>query len=117
MAAPIRPLLLILGALLCGSPALAKKIYKFTDANGITHFTDQKPETDAAVQETVVRSEGQRMVGLRVEGHSGERQARVFNHLAGPAQVELRGDHIQNVTASPTLPLGTVLGPNEERVL
>ena len=54
-----------------GGAALAKKIYKFTDAAGVTHFTDRKPETDRPVQESVIQVEARRMVELRVEvdGH------------------------------------------------
>ncbi|UXI67609.1 peptidoglycan DD-metalloendopeptidase family protein [Tahibacter amnicola] len=116
MATLIRPLILAL-CLFGTTGTQAKKIYKYTDANGVTHFTDQKPATDAKVEETVVKIEQQRMVELRVEGHADERRARAFNRLAGPTEVELSVGDIRNVSANPTLPLTVVMGPMEERVL
>ena len=47
----------------------------------------------------------------------GERQARVFNNLSGPAEVEIRAGAIENITSTPPLPLKIVLKANEERVL
>ncbi|MDC8011325.1 M23 family metallopeptidase [Tahibacter soli] len=99
-------------------PVAAKKIYKYTDANGITHFTDVKPATDRPVEETAIKAAGdKRWVALRIEGSSGERQARVFNNLSGPTEVEISAGAIDNITSTPALPLKVVLQANEERVL
>jgi murein DD-endopeptidase MepM/ murein hydrolase activator NlpD len=100
-----------------GGAALAKKIYKYTDAAGVTHFTDRKPETDRPVQESVIQVEKTRMVELRVEGHASERQARLFNNLAGPAQVELSVGDVRNIATEPPLPLTVTLQAREERVV
>ena len=100
------------------TPVAAKKIYQYTDANGITHFTDVKPVTDQPVKETAIKAAGdKRWVAMRIEGSSGERQARVFNNLSGPAEVELSAGSIDNITPTPALPLSVVLKANEERVL
>lgn len=117
MASTLR-LLLALALAAQAAPAAAKKIYQYTDANGITHFTDVKPATDRPVKETAIRGgSDKRWVALRIEGSSGERQARVFNNLSGPAEVEIRVGAIDNITSTPSLPLTTVLEANEERVL
>lgn len=54
----------LLGALACAAlmplAAGAKKIYKFVDAQGITHYTDQKPEGVASEIKVIgVRARGQ----------------------------------------------------------
>lgn len=109
---------LIAAALLlsCAAPQ-AKKIYKFTDANGIVHFTDRKPDTDRPVQESTVRVEQSKMVELRVEGHATERQARLFNNYAGPAEVELSLGDVSNISTDPPLPLTVTLQPRAELVV
>jgi murein DD-endopeptidase MepM/ murein hydrolase activator NlpD len=106
----------LLLALTAGT-APAKKIYKFTDANGVTHFTDRKPDTDRPVEETVVKVEQSRMVELRVEGHATERRARLFNNFAGPAQIELSAGSVRNISTEPALPLRVTLQAKEEKVV
>lgn len=103
--------------LLLAAAPHAKKIYKFTDANGVTHFTDRPPVTDRPVHETAVRVEENPMVQLRIEGSADARQARVFNHFAGPAQVELSVGDLRNIDTDPPLPLTVVMRAREERVL
>jgi len=97
--------------------AQAKKIYKFTDDAGVVHFTDKPPATDRPVQESVVKVEPGAMVQLRIDGHDAQRQARVFNHFAGPAQVELSVGDVRNIATDPPLPLTVVMRAGEERVL
>lgn len=114
---PTAPRLLAAALLLfCAAPQ-AKKIYKFTDANGVIHFTDRKPDTDRPVQETTVRVEQSKMVELRVEGHASERQARLFNNYAGPAEVELSLGDVSNIATDPPLPLTVTLQPRAELVV
>ncbi|MBL8300515.1 MAG: peptidoglycan DD-metalloendopeptidase family protein [Rhodanobacteraceae bacterium] len=115
MTVPARLIAALL--LLVATAPHAKKIYKYTDAAGVTHFTDKPPRTDRPVQETTVRIEPTPMVQLRIEGHDSRRQARVFNHFAGPAQVELSVGDVRNIATDPPLPLTVVLRSREERVL
>lgn len=103
--------------LLFPTAAQAKKIYKFTDEAGVTHFTDRPPATTRPVQETAVKVEQSRMVELRIEGRDSQRQARVFNNFAGPAQIELSIEDVHNIAADPPLPLTVVMQAHEERVL
>lgn len=113
------PALRLLAAtlLLFAAAPQAKKIYKYTDTNGVVHFTDRKPDTDQPVQETVVKVEQGKMVELRLEGHADQRQARVFNNYAGPAEVELSLGDASNIATEPPLPLTITLPARAERVL
>jgi murein DD-endopeptidase MepM/ murein hydrolase activator NlpD len=112
------PLLLPCLALIVAFPVAAKKIYKYTDANGQVHYTDQKPQGQADVTETVVTNvENRNIADLRVDGSGEVREAHVFNQIAGPVQVSVGMTESSNVVSEPLLPLTVVLGANEDRVL
>ena len=111
-----RTLTLVLGAALLVAPtAQAKKIYKIVDADGITHYTDRKP--DAGVEATIipVRAERQQIARLRLEGIDRERRAVVSNLLAGAIEVELRFTANSNIQGDPSLPLRVVIPASAER--
>jgi murein DD-endopeptidase MepM/ murein hydrolase activator NlpD len=107
------PMLLL--AALESSPAQAKKIYKIVDADGITHYTDRKP--DAGVEATIipVRAERQQIARLRLEGLERERRAVVSNLLAGAIEVELKFTARSNIEGEPALPLRVVIPGASER--
>jgi murein DD-endopeptidase MepM/ murein hydrolase activator NlpD len=115
MKAPAR--LAAIALLLFATAPEAKKIYKFVDEKGVTHFTDRPPATNRPVQETAVKAEQTPMVQLRIEGQNSQRQARVFNHFAGPAQIELSVGEVRNIATDPPLPLTVTMQAREERVL
>jgi len=115
-----RPSPFLVAALLacCTLPAAARKIYKYTDADGQVHFTDIRPQGQADVSESVVTDvENHHIAELRVDGGEDVREARVFNQIAGPVEVQLGLVEQSNVTAEPPLPLNVVLQGKEERVL
>ena len=112
----------LLGALACAAlmplAAGAKKIYKFVDAQGITHYTDQKPEGVASEIKVIgVRAEQQQIASLRLDGRERERMAVATNRLAGAIEVELRFTSQQNVAGLPALPLRVVIPAESERTL
>jgi murein DD-endopeptidase MepM/ murein hydrolase activator NlpD len=113
---PWRCIALLAGALYADG-ALAKKVYKTVDANGVTHFSDRKPEHGVAAQVLQVRAEKQPIATLRLEGLERERRAVVSNRLAGAVEVELRLSTSANIDGSPPLPLRVVLPAESERVL
>lgn len=117
----LRPLLGpgLLGLALLGlaAPLAAKKIYKYVDAQGITHYTDQKPEHVHEVQVIGVRAEQQQIATLRLDGRERERVAVATNRLAGAIEVELRFTTQQNVSGFPALPLRVVIPAESERTL
>jgi len=97
-----------LAALLCGG-AHAAKLYRWTDANGVTHYGDHAPDKTQHVRSgnlriIPVRAEPGAMVRLRVEGDPSSYQAWADNTLAGPIEVMLRFDHADNVAGDPILP-------------
>jgi len=114
-----RPVIrLIALALIVAAPAApARKIFKYTDENGVVHFTDVRPQDAKAVTEAVVQVERRDIAELRIDGGEEERDAHVFNALAGPVEVRLTLDDAENIVASPSLPLNVVLGPHEDRVV
>ncbi len=112
------PLLLPGLALLAALPAVAKKIYKYTGANGVVHYTDVKPQGQADVTEAVVTTvENRNIADLRMDGSEQVREAHVFNQIAGPVQVSVGMAEASNVVSDPPLPQTIVLGANEDRVL
>lgn len=113
------PLRLLLTVVLIAVPltGIAKRIYQYTDAHGVVHYTDQKPTNEVGVIETMVRVENRRIAEMRMDGNDDERLAHVFNQIAGPIEVRLKFTQGFNVTADPPLPLSTVLHGNEDRVL
>ncbi|MDB6162606.1 MAG: peptidase [Xanthomonadaceae bacterium] len=95
--------------LLLSPGAHAAKVYRWTDARGITHYGDHAPEKAQAIRAgnlriIPVRAEAGAMVRLRVEGDNSSYQAWADNTLAGPIEVMLRFDHSDNVAGNPILP-------------
>lgn len=109
----------LLALLLVAGPAVAGKVYKFVDADGIVHYTDRKPPDDTPMDIISVRAEVQDIVALRLDGGGDmpTRRAMVTNRIDGPVQVELTFGSQQNITATPPLPLRTVVAGNSERAV
>jgi murein DD-endopeptidase MepM/ murein hydrolase activator NlpD len=96
-------------ALALSGGAQAAKVYRWTDANGVTHYGDSAPDKTQRVRAgnlrvIPVRAEAGAMVRLRVEGDPSSYQAWADNTLAGPIEVMLRFDHADNVAGDPILP-------------
>ena len=109
---------LVMLALLAVAPALpAKKIYKMIDADGITHYTDRKPEGEGRVEAIPVRAESQQIAALRLEGERGGQRAVVQNRLWGPVEVALSFTTSSNTLSEPVLPARFVLPASQERAL
>jgi murein DD-endopeptidase MepM/ murein hydrolase activator NlpD len=71
----------------------AKKIYSWTDANGVKHFGDKPPTDKQQVQNLSTRQldvEPQAGLRLRVEQQPGVNQYFGFNALFGPAELIVR---------------------------
>lgn len=97
--------------------ASAKHVYKYTDANGIVHFTDQKP-ADAVehVESTLVRTDHQPLVTMREDGTDADRTLTFVNSAGGAVSVDLNFVDQANVHAEPALPLRLALpGLSETR--
>lgn len=121
-----RPALLLAPALLVAIgvlPVQAKRIYQFRDANGIIHFTDKKPSTEAVseLKETVVKAERQNIVEMSLfeeretSNITLSHSVTLQNHWQGPVGVEVTMEQSENAASEPALPLRTVLNPLERR--
>jgi len=89
--------------------ALGKTIYKYTDENGIVHFTDRPPEADVEVETRRVRVDTASAIRMRTETIGGRRQQIIDNLMHGPVQIELSLTESDNVRTEPPLPRRFVL--------
>jgi hypothetical protein len=103
----------------CAS-AQAKHIYQYTDAQGVVHFTDQKPpESMTGVKSTLVHTDAQPLLRSREDGTDDDRTVVFVNGAGGPVTVELTLIDAANVRSEPeTMPARVVLpGLSETRAL
>ncbi len=104
-------LFLLIGTLLTlvVSPVMAKRLYKYVDENGVTHFTDKAPDTEQPVESRLLRVEGKEIIRSR---RSDEEDASVHhftNNWRGPVEVQIEFVKAENVKADPPLPNSFVL--------
>jgi len=85
--------------------ARAGQVYRWTDADGITHYGDRRPARDDVEVSTVpVFVEPAAIARLRIEAVEGGWQAWADNRLAGPVEVMLHYSRRENVRSRPALP-------------
>lgn len=115
----MRGLLLISGLLLLSTAALAKSIYTYRDANGVLHFTDQKPpEGQQGVERRLVRTEAPLRVHLREEAlPGGKHRWHLRNDYGGPVEILVRATSAENLLTAPELPARVVIPGLSERSL
>jgi murein DD-endopeptidase MepM/ murein hydrolase activator NlpD len=102
-------------AALASSPALAKHMYQYTDAQGVVHYTDVKPDDAATdVKSTLVRTEREPLVRLRQSGSDDDQTETFVNDAGGPVTVEVSFEVAENVQAQPALPARIVVPPRAE---
>lgn len=102
--------ILALGLTLIWLPSIAssKQIYRWKDANGTLHFSDNPPKDPAAASELSARLidvDPQSPVRLRSENFPGENRYFLYNDLAGPASVEITSSSAMSIQFQPSLPL------------
>ncbi|TVR92916.1 MAG: DUF4124 domain-containing protein [Wenzhouxiangellaceae bacterium] len=111
-ASLVLALLLVLPA-----AASAQTIYSYTDENGVTHFTDRKPDTDIEVRVQRATPEPRTLLTVR---RTGPDEAPVWwfqNRTQGPLAVRVDLADAFNVVSEPALPGVFVLEPGSEREL
>ncbi|MDX1572096.1 MAG: M23 family metallopeptidase [Xanthomonadales bacterium] len=103
--------LLIALLVLLAAPSLAgaKRLYKYTDENGIVHFTDRPPDTEEQVDSWLVEAENRPMVNLRRERRGDRMLISAFNRWYGPVELRLEFTEDYNVVSEPRLPSSVVL--------
>jgi len=106
----VRPILaIIIASALLVPVALAKQVYRYTDEQGILHFTDTPPETDQPVTARRVRVDPRPLVTVETGTLNGRSRLVLSNRVYGPVQVEIRFKRARNVVAEPPLPARLVL--------
>jgi len=116
------PLILFPSALLAlllvlPAAASAQTIYSYTDENGILHFTDRMPDTDAEVRVQRATREPEALLTVR---RTGPDEAPVWwfrNRSHGPLSVRIDLGEAVNVVSEPELPGVFVLEAASEREL
>ena len=100
--------------------AEAKRLYQYRDKNGVLHVTDRPPAgSDGAteVKQTLIRADEQDIVEMFTNDAGNEHTMTFVNKIAGPVAVQLEFGDAENVAAEPPLPLRTVLGRFEQRLV
>lgn len=103
-------------ALLLASPALlGSTIYKYTDANGIVTYTDQRvPGAQVFVFNDNMVEDNDRHVYVTTRQHAGGDTLVVTNDLYAPVEIELEITHAKHVLGAPSKPIRWVLAPRTE---
>ncbi len=91
--------------LAAGGSAEAKRIYSYTDEQGVVHFSDRPPtDAKAPVSEQLVKVDPKQMVYLREDGPQDDRKYSLWNGYAGPIEVLMEFNDAVNIVSEPLLP-------------
>ncbi|WP_374012232.1 peptidoglycan DD-metalloendopeptidase family protein [Pseudoxanthomonas koreensis] len=108
---PAGLLLAGLAMLLPQHPADAARLWHWRDAEGVAHYGD-RPPPDAVAEDAQTQSfrrEPSAPVSLRMVSRGHYYEAWADNRLPGPAQVQLRLRHGDNISVAPALPARTTV--------
>ncbi|KAF1685041.1 peptidase [Pseudoxanthomonas broegbernensis] len=98
-------------ALLPAHPADAARLWRWRDADGVSHYGDRPPPGAAAedAQSLNFRRDPGAAVALRLVDRGSHYEAWADNRLPGPTQVQLRLRSGDNITVAPALPARTTV--------
>jgi murein DD-endopeptidase MepM/ murein hydrolase activator NlpD len=85
----------------------ATKVYRWTDAGGVTHYGDLPPDARASGSPATrlrAPAEPEAIARLRIESTEGRNLAWADNLLGGPIEVRLRFQRQRNIVSDPQLP-------------
>lgn len=98
--------------------ASAKRIYQYRDANGVLHFTDEKPaDPTVEVKEQLVTVDQQTLVDFQTLTGDRQRQLAFSNRIAGPIGIEVVLVDPVNVSSEPPMPARAVLEPHRQTIV
>ncbi len=106
---PLLSMALLLMMINGGQSVQAKHLYKYTDADGVVHVTDQKPDTDQAVDVRRIKAENRNSFTITNERSDGRSRQIIQNLLYGPIEVQIRVLEAENLLSEPPLPQSFVL--------
>lgn len=109
--------MLVLAAVLLPAVSGAKNIYKYTDENGILHFTDKAPNDEIEFETVYMERTPEPRIRMRQEGDKYSPVYILFNDFWGPAEIELKLTEDENIISEPPLPARFVVPGQKERVL
>ena len=111
----MRALLAFTLPLLLSPCVLAGSIYKYTDANGVTTYTDQEVSgAEVIVFRDAMVENVDRQVYVTKRSHAGGETLIVHNDLYAPVEIKLSISNAQNVTGVPSEPITWVMQPRQE---
>ena len=97
--------------------APAQTIYIYEDEDGITHFTDRKPETEREVTVQRAVAEPEALLDVRQYGPNESPVWKFRNRTHGPLAVRVELAEADNVVSEPELPQVFVLDAQQDREL
>ncbi len=103
--------------LLIPAVAATQTIYIYEDDDGITHFTDRKPETEREVTIQRAVAEPEAMLDIRQYGPDDSPVWMFRNRTHGPLAVRVEFAKADNVVSEPDLPQVFVLDAQQDREL
>lgn len=96
----------------------ATKVYRWTDAQGVTHYGDRPPDARGSrapptpVTRLRMPAEPEAIARLRIESAEGRNLAWADNLIGGPIEVRLRFQRQRNIVSDPPLPARAVIPAN-----
>jgi len=103
--------------LLAAQPALAKRLYKYQDENGVWHYTDSEPQTSQPVQSRVMDVDPEPRLQVQKVGTPRHPAYKFLNKYYGPMQLQVTAPDAVNLQSDPPLPATFVLPARAERQL
>lgn len=101
--------------LLASTATLGSTIYKYTDANGVVTYTDQRiPGARVFVFSDNMVENNDRQVYVTTRKHAGGDTLIVKNDLYAPVEIELAITRAEHVLGAPAKPIRWVLPPRQE---
>lgn len=109
--------ILMVVALCLIQPIHAKKLFKYTDENGILHFSDQPPASEENVEIKQLKVSQKRYIWLEKTGEKNLPQYYAINNYHGPVEIEINLTEYENVVANPKLPRSFTILPGRSDIL
>lgn len=106
----LRVLAYSLLALLVSNPGHAKKIYKYVDEDGVTHYTDKKPREEIEYESRQVRVDDTSFQ-VRITNRGTKKKPILYaiNPYGGPVEVKMQLTKKLNIKAKPALDSSVVV--------
>jgi murein DD-endopeptidase MepM/ murein hydrolase activator NlpD len=103
---------------LISNSAWSKRIYSYTDEQGVAHFSDRPPnDATGEVSEQLIKVDPKKLVFLREDGPDNDKRYSLWNGYGGPIEVLMRFEDSANVISEPVLPGTRVIPPQQHSLI